>query len=435
MSLPQEIIRLKRENKSLSQRNISTFVEGLANGTISDAQIASFAMAVLLRGMTVEETAVLTNEMLHSGQILNWHRFNITGPIIDKHSTGGLGDKVSLILAPAAAAMGMVVPMISGRCLGHAGGTLDKLDSIPGYNSVPDISTFQKTVLKIGCAIIGQTSDLAPADQRLYAIRDVTATVESLPLITASILSKKLAAGVNGLSMDIKTGNGAFTPTLKEAQELSKMLTVVGLKVGLSIAISITDMNQPLGTNIGNALEVAEAVAFLLGKREARLQEICVLLLAKMAILGGLTNSLEEGICKAMAVLNNGTAAERFVEMVSALGGPSDFLKSFQTQLPKASVIRACKPDFQGFIKSMDVRSIGLNVVELGGGRRYLNEPIDYAVGFSEFQSIGTLVGPDVPIALVHARNESSAERAIQRLKSSVIIGDEPPSVQPLIYD
>jgi thymidine phosphorylase len=434
--LPQEIIRLKRDNKSLSQHNISMFVKGLADGSVSDAQAASFAMAVLLRGMTVDETAILTNEMSHSGKMLNWRRFNLIGPIIDKHSTGGLGDKVSLILAPAAAAMGMVVPMIAGRGLGHAGGTLDKLDSIPGYNSVPSISTFQQTVLKTGCAIIGQTSELAPADQRLYAIRDITATVESLPLITASILSKKLAAGVGGLSMDIKTGNGAFTSTVKEAQNISKLITTVGLKVGLPVTTSITDMSQPLGTNIGNALEVSEAVAFLIGKkREPRLQEVCVLLLAKMAVLGGLTNSLEEGKYKATAVLDNGTAAERFAEMVSVLGGPSDFLKSFQKQLPEASVIRACKPDFEGFIKSMDVRRIGLGVIELGGGRRYSSESINYAVGFSEFKGIGTLVRPDVPIALVHARDESSAERAIQCLKSSVIISNEAPIVKPLIYD
>src|SRR5882724_7054078 len=322
--LPQEIIRKKRDGGTLGEAEIRFLIAGLTSGTVSEGQVAAFAMAVFFRGMSMPERIALTVAMRNSGTVLDWRGLSLPGPVIDKHSTGGIGDKVSLMLAPILAACGGFNPMISGRGLGHTGGTLDKLDSIPGYQSQPDLENFRKVVKEVGCAVIGQTDDLAPADRRLYAIRDVTATVESIPLITASILSKKLAEGLDGLVMDVKCGSGAFCDTEEMARDLAKSLVAVANRAGLPTVALITDMDCVLGRDVGNALEVAEAVFYLKGEgtREPRLHEVVMSLAGEMLALGKLAPSVAAGRARAEAALEDGRAAEKFSRMVAALGGP-----------------------------------------------------------------------------------------------------------------
>src|SRR5215470_10431480 len=315
--LPQEIIRKKRDGFALSEAEIGFMIEGLTKGTVSEGQVAAFAMAVFFRGMAMPERVALTVAMRNSGTVLDWRGLDLKGPVIDKHSTGGIGDKVSLMLAPILAACGGFNPMISGRGLGHTGGTLDKLDSIPGYKSQPDLATFRRVVKEVGCAVIGQTDDLAPADRRLYAIRDVTATVESIGLITASILSKKLAAGLDALVMDVKTGSGAFMAKLEDSRELARSIVDVANGAGLKTSALITDMNQALGRKVGNALEIVEAVDYLTGKaRETRLHEATLALAGELLALGGLAGNAEAGRAKAEGALASGKAAEIFGRMV-----------------------------------------------------------------------------------------------------------------------
>jgi len=324
--LPQEIIRRKRDGEILKPEEISEFIQGLTDGRVTEGQAAAFAMSVFFRGMKSPETVALTLAMMRSGTQLSWQELD--GPVLDKHSTGGIGDNVSLMLAPAIAACGGYVPMISGRGLGHTGGTLDKLDSIPGYISQPDNELFRKVVRETGAAIIGQTADLAPADKRLYAIRDVTATVESIPLITASILSKKLAAGLQGLVMDVKTGNGAFMPTLEGAQELATSLADVANGAGLRTVALITDMDQPLASAAGNAVEVLNAVEYLTGAhRDERLHEVVIALGAEMLVIGGLAKDSSEARKRITRSIEDGSALERFQRMITALGGPHDFVE------------------------------------------------------------------------------------------------------------
>ena len=327
MSLPQEIIRTKRDGGALSDAEIAEFIAGLVSGAVTEGQAAALAMAIFLRGMSADECVYLTRAMLRSGDKLDWSGERLPGPVLDKHSTGGVGDNVSLMLAPMLAACGGFVPMISGRGLGHSGGTLDKLDSIPGYVSQPDNALFRKTVREIGCAIIGQTDNLAPADKRLYAIRDVTATVESIPLITASILSKKLAAGLDGLVMDVKCGSGAFMSDLAGARALAKSLVHVAIGAGLPTVGLITDMNEPLASAAGNAVEVLNAVEFLRGdKRDPRLLEVTVALGAELLVLKGLAVDVASARAALEASLVSGAAAERVERMVAALKGPAKFL-------------------------------------------------------------------------------------------------------------
>lgn len=424
MRLPQEIIRDKRDGRELAETDIADFVAGLADGRIGEGQVAALAMAVFFRGMSMAERVALTRAMTNSGAVLRW---NLPGPVLDKHSTGGVGDKVSLVLAPLVAACGGFVPMISGRGLGHTGGTLDKLDSIPGYRTAPDLATFQRVVGETGCAIIGQTAELAPADRRLYAIRDVTATVESVPLITASILSKKLAAGLGGLVMDVKTGSGAFLPTLDEARELARSIVEVAAGAGLPTVALLTDMNEVLGRNAGNALEVAEAIDLLAGRGgDERLREVTLELAREMLALGGLDPS------RAEPALRSGAAAERFERMVAALGGPRDILAR---KLEAAPVVRPAPPRRAGFVARIDVRAVGLAIVELGGGRTRAEDPIDHRVGLAEVAGLGERVGPERPLALVHARSEAEAARAAARLAEAFSIAEAPPSRTPLVLE
>jgi thymidine phosphorylase len=423
--LPQELIRRKRDGAALSAEEIAFLVRGITDGSIAEGQVAAFAMAVFFRGMTMDERVALTRAMTASGVALVWSGRKLSGPLLDKHSTGGVGDKVSLVLAPLVAACGGHVPMISGRGLAHTGGTLDKLDSIPGYDTAPDLDLFQRVTEEAGCAIIGQTADLAPADRRLYAIRDVTATVDSIPLITASILSKKLAAGTDGLVMDVKTGSGAFAPDAAAARELADSIVTVAEGAGLPCVALITDMNQVLGRTAGNALEVGEAIAYLTGgTRDERLHEVVMALGAEMLVLGGLAPDPAAARNRLEAALGSGAAAERFARMVASLGGPPDLVENPGSYLPTAAVVRPALPERPGVVATVDARRVGLTVVELGGGRRRATDKIDHGVGLSEVAGPGEAVGPDRPLALVHARSPEAAKAAERGLRTAVALGD-----------
>ena len=420
-----ELIREKRDGATLREDEIARLVAGIVDGSVSDGQVAAFAMAVYFRGMTREECASLTRAMSRSGAVLDWP--DLGGPILDKHSTGGVGDKVSLILAPVVAACGGFVPMISGRSLGHTGGTLDKLGSIPGYDTTPDVGRFQVAVRAAGCAIVGPTAALVPADRRLYAIRDVTATVDSIPLITASILSKKLAAGLDALVMDIKVGSGAFAPSLETATVLAESLLAVAEDAGLRAGALLTDMAQVLGHHVGNALEVREAIDFLTGKeRESRLHAVTAALASDLLVLGGLARDGVEASAAVEKALASGAAAERFARMVTALGGPRDLVERPERHLARAPVELAVVPDVAGVVTRVDARSVGLLVVELGGGRQRVEDAIDSAVGLADVRGVGDAVTQDRPIAVVHARSPADAEAVATRLRRAVTVGDAP---------
>jgi thymidine phosphorylase len=434
--IPQEIIRKKRDGGSLSTAELQFVVKGIADNSLSEGQVAAFAMAVFFRGLNGDERVALTTAMRDSGTVLQWHDIGIDGPILDKHSTGGVGDKVSIMLAPMVAACGGFVPMISGRGLGHTGGTLDKMGVIPGYRVDPDIATFRKVVKEQGCAIIGQTADLAPADRRLYAVRDVTATVESIPLISASILSKKLAAGLEGLAMDVKTGSGAFMEDPAKARMLAKTLVGIGHGAGLPITALLTDMDEVLGTTVGHALEMDEAISYLTGgrPRDPRLHEVTIALAAEMLCLGKLAASVDEGRAKAQASLDKGIAAEYFSRMVAALGGPTDYLPNYWSKyrLP-AKVVKPFAAPRDGFLNGMDCRDVGVAAIVLGGGRRKASDVIDLTVGFSQFRPVGSQLHEGDLICLVHAADEGKADAAIAELTAAIRIGDAAPVAGPVV--
>jgi thymidine phosphorylase len=432
--LAQEIIRIKRDGGTLSDAQIQSFVAGLVDHGWSEGQAAAMAMAIFLRGLSAGETVALTRAMTHSGEVLAWPAADWPGPVLDKHSTGGVGDKVSLMLAPILAACGAIVPMISGRGLGHTGGTLDKFDSIPGYQTAPSVDTLRSALRAAGCAIIGQTAALAPADRRLYAIRDVTATVESIPLITASILSKKLAAGLQGLVMDVKCGNGAFADTPEMALALARSIVRVANGAGLPTRALVTDMNQVLGHAAGNAVEVLEAVHYLRGEHRApRLHQVTRRLCAEALQIGGLAADEPAALARVDAVLASGAALEHFAKMVAALGGPADFCGRPAHYLSAAPVRREVPALRDGWVQAKATRDIGLAVVELGGGRRLASDRIDHRVGFSGLLSIGQPVARGQPLAIVHAASEDAAAMAAATLQRCIVIGDAPPAPQPLL--
>ena len=433
--LAQEIIRTQRDGQALRTPHIQYFVQGLVDGSWSDAQVAAMAMAIFWRGMGPDQCATLTHAMAHSGSVLAWP--DMQGPVLDKHSSGGVGDTISLMLAPMVAACGGYVPMVSGRGLGHTGGTCDKLEAIPGYCTAPDARLFDHVVRSVGCAIIGQTADLAPADRRLYAIRDVTATVESLPLIVASILSKKLAAGLDGLVMDVKCGNGAFASTREDADALAHGIVSVAGQAGLKATARITDMNQVLGHSVGNALEVAEAIAYLRGDsgrqagsetglctREARQHAVTMALGCELLVLGGLARDTAHATQRLEAALDSGAAAEHFARMVAALGGPTDLLEYPTRHLAAAPVVLPVPALHSGVLRAMQTRDIGLAVVEMGGGRTQANGAIDARVGLSHVQPLGTHFAVGEPMAFVHAADVASAQRAIAQLQAACTIGE-----------
>jgi thymidine phosphorylase len=429
--LAAEVIRRKRDGHALTEEEVRFAVAGIADGSLSDAQVGALAMAMFLRGMEPAERVALTAAMTRSGTVLEW---DLDRPVLDKHSTGGVGDKVSLMLAPIVAACGGAVPMISGRGLGHTGGTLDKLDSVPGYDTTPDLETLRRVVAEAGCAIVGQTADLAPADRRLYAIRDATGTVESIPLIVASILSKKLAAGLDALVMDVKFGSGAFMARREDAEALAAALVEVAAGAGLPTVALLTGMDEVLGSTAGNALEVREAIDYLTGAaREARLHEVTIALAGSLLAQGGLAEDDAAGREAAERALDSGAAAERFAAMARALGGPADLLEAPERHLAAAPVQRAVAPESAGAVAAVDARAVGLVITGLGGNRRREDDAIDPAVGLTEVAPLGAEVGPDRPLAVVHAASEDAAERAAAELRAAYTVRAEAPAPAPAV--
>jgi len=433
MLLPAEFIKAKREGQELSPAAIRDFVDGIAAGQVSDAQIAAFAMAVYFQQMSMSEQTAFTLAMRDTGHCLHWP--GLDGPILDKHSTGGVGDLVSLIMAPMLAACGAYIPMITGRGLGHTGGTLDKLESIPGFDVNPSEQVFEQTVRKSGLAMTGQGSGLAPADGRLYAVRDVTATVDSIPLIVASILSKKLAEGLDGLVLDIKTGNGAFMRERNRARDLAVNLIEVAELAGLPCRALITDMNQPLARNAGNALEIAEAVEYLRGGyRQPRLEDVIMSLGSELLMLGGLAQNLKSARFMLNRVIENGMAAESFARMVSMQGGPADFIEQPAKYLAAAPVVRPLTAPVDGCIEHMETRAIGLSIVTLGGGRKRAEDNIDHRVGLSDFCLVGDKVRQGDPLVTIHAADDAAWETAADMLAEAIVIGRRKDAL-PAVYE
>ncbi|WEX77522.1 thymidine phosphorylase [Sinorhizobium numidicum] len=430
--LPQEVIRKKRDGGQLEADEIAGFIKGLADGSISEGQVAAFAMAVWFAGMNREECVALTLAMRDSGEALDW---SILGrPVVDKHSTGGVGDNVSLMLAPIVAACGPAVPMISGRGLGHTGGTLDKLESIPGYDIQPSPALFRRVVDEVGCAIIGQTANLAPADKRLYAIRDVTATVDSVPLITASILSKKLAAGLQSLILDVKLGNGSFMADASETEILARSLVDVANGAGVRTSALITDMNEPLADAAGNALEIKNCLAYLRGEKAGtRLDKVVMALAAEMLVAAGVAAGPAQAEAMARRALQSGAAMERFARMIHLLGGAADFVDHAETYLAKAPVVVPVDAGRDGYLTACRTRELGMVVIALGGGRTRPDEEIDHRVGLDGLKPLGTRVQKGEPIAFIHAADRQMAGEMRKMVAALYTIEDEQPAPRPVI--
>ncbi len=433
MRLPQELIRTKRDGGTIPAEDIADFIAGLTDGRVTEGQAAAFAMAVFFRGLSRSERVALTRAMTESGTVLRW---DLPGPVLDKHSSGGVADAVSLALAPMVAACGGFVPMISGRGLGHTGGTLDKLASIPGYDAMPGLDRFRSVTAGVGCAIIGQTADLAPADRRLYAIRDVTGTVESLDLITASILSKKLAAGLVGLVMDVKVGSGAFMAEIPAAQGLARSIVDVAGGAGLRTVALITDMDSPLASSAGNALEVAYALDYLTGRaREPAFHAVTLALAAEMLVVGGISSDVADASARLESGLASGRALEVFARMVAALGGPVDLVERTGLYLPAAPVTRPVIAKTEGFVASIATRELGLAVIGLGGGRTRPLDEIDPRVGLTGLPRIGARIEPGQALATIHAVDAVSAERAEAALRAAYRIAPTPVESMPAILE
>lgn len=433
MFAAEQVIQRKRDGHRLSASEIDAFIRGITAGEVTDAQIAAFTMATWFRGMSGEETAQLTLCMRDSGRVMSWA--GLDGPVLDKHSTGGVGDLVSLVLGPLVASCGAYVPMISGRGLGHTGGTLDKLESIPGFDTAPSAGRFEKLVRQNGVAIVGQSEELAPADRRIYAVRDVTATVSAPPLMISSILSKKLAEGLDGLVLDIKYGNGAFTAGPSEALELAEQMSSVAANAGLACNALVTCMNTPLASSAGNALEISETIAFLRGEPvNPRLREVTLGLSAELLCLGGLAESPAAASIMLNSALESGRAAEKFAGMVAAQGGPADLLERPRSYLPSAPVVRPLEARQEGFIRAIDTLAVGDVVVSLGGGRRKAEDHIDPAVGVSALLTIGDRVEADSPLAVIHAADESAWISAAKTLESSIELSRQPVDEETAIY-
>jgi thymidine phosphorylase len=432
--LPQETIRLKRDGGAIAAADLDRVARALADGSLSDAQAGAFAMAVWLRGMTPAECADWTRAARDSGETFDWRGESPPGPILDKHSTGGVGDLVSLALGPMLAACGAWVPMIVGRGLAHTGGTLDKLESIAGYASRPAPERVRRAVREAGVAIVGAGDRIAPADRRLYAIRDVTATVDCLPLIVGSILSKKLAAGLDALVLDIKHGNGAVLPEPGRGRELARAMSATAAEAGLPLSALLTDMSEPLARSAGNALELREAMAMLRGEpADARLLEVTLALGAEVMRLGGLAKDEAAARAALSASLATGAAAERFARMVASLGGPADLLEKPDVHLAKAARVVDVPANRDGVITAIDTRAVGFAVVRLGGGRTAPDQSVNHAVGFDRLLPVGATVRMGEPIARVHAAGTGDAEAAAAALTAAFSIGDRPPEARPLI--
>lgn len=426
------LIRCKREGQRLDASQLQAIAQGIGGGAWSDAQIAAFAMAVAWRGMGADECREFTLALRDSGQRLRWDHLH--GAVLDKHSTGGVGDCVSLLLAPLLAACGGYVPMISGRGLGHTGGTLDKLESLPGYDVNPSPGRLRQVVAEVGCAIVGQSDDLVPADRRLYGVRDVTATVDVADLIVASILSKKLAGGAQALVLDVKTGSGAQLPDSAAAIALADRLLAVAAGSGMTLRVALSDMGQVLGREAGNALEVRAVLDLLCGRGGCpRLRDLTLALGSELLHMGGLARDPAEADRRLRQALDSGAAAERFARMVAALGGPTDVLERPEAYLPQAPVQRAVLTSADGYVTTLDVRALGQVVVELGGGRKHPGQALDHAVGLAAVLGRGSRIEPGQPLAIVHARCEADAQIASDAVRQAFTIGDAAPAPVPLV--
>ncbi|CAN5776572.1 thymidine phosphorylase [soil metagenome] len=438
MTLPQDIIRHKRDGLELTTMEIETFIQGATSGLISEGQIGAFLMAVYLKGMCMHETVALALAMRDSGRVLDWEPWGLADQrLVEKHSSGGVGDeKITLIVAPLAAACGVHAPNISARGLDFTPGEVDLLDSIPGYNTAPGPDRFRDVVRDVGCAIIGPTPDLAPADRKLYFVRDVTATVESVPLITSSIMSKKLASGAQGYVICVGSGSGAFMPTLERARELAAAMGQVASDAGVPSVMLLTNLDVVLGTSVGNAVAVAEAVDFLTGEaRDSRVQELVLTVAAEMAVMAGVAPDIDSGRLLAERRLLDGSAAERFERMVAALGGPVAFISQAARHLPGAPHIAALEPETPGFVIGMDAGAIGRALVALGGGRRRPDDDLDLGVGFTRIAGVGDEVGHGRPLCLVHARDEATWVQVADLVRKAFRVGAEQPRPEPMVLE
>ena len=435
--IPQEIIARKRDRGTLSAEEIAFFVAGVTDGTIAEGQIGAFNMAVYLNGMTRDETTAFALAMRDSGDVIDWAPLGVGGPtLIDKHSSGGVGDeKVSLIVAPLVAACGIRMPMISARGLGHTGGEVDLMESM-GCAIAPPAELFARTVADVGCAIIGPTGRLAPADARIYYVRDVTATVESIPLITGSIMSKKLAAGINGLVMSVNYGSGAFMPTLEAARALALSMLGVAEGAGVPMVTWLCDMDEVMGDAVGSLPQIREVIAYLTGgPREARLEQIVTRLSAEVLVMGGLAADIAAAEAMLAARLADGSAAERFARMVAALGGPADLVDHPDRYLQRAPFARPVVPAGEGFVARVDARAVGMALLSIGSGRTRPDQSIDHGVGLTGMAHVGDRVGPGRPIAVLHARDEAAFERAAAAIRAAVTLADAPVPPSPVLIE
>lgn len=421
-----ELLQRKRDGGRLTPQEIDSLISSFTRGEIPDYQMAALLMAIYIRGMNLRETVALTQAMMKSGQVMNLSM--LSGPKVDKHSTGGVGDKVSLILAPLVAACGVIVPMVSGRSLGHTGGTLDKLEAIPGFKTNLGLDEFTQILGKIGVAIIGQTEEMCPADQKMYALRDVTATVESLPLITASIMAKKLAEGIDGLVLDVKTGRGAFMPRLRAARQLARLMISVGVKMGKRVVALITAMDQPLGNTVGNALEVREAIAALKNRWPPDLKEVTLTLAEEMLLLAGRAQTRPQARRQILRVLENGRALQKFQQMVKEQGGNPAVVED-DTLLPVAKYKRDCLAEREGYIRSIDAYQVGMLGLDIGLGRRRLTDQISPGAGFVFHKKVGDQVKESEVLAEVFADADVSAERVAARLAQCFTYSERPVQV------
>lgn len=428
--IPYQIIKKKRDGETLTAEEIKSFVLRYTKGEIADYQMASFLMAVFIKGMNVSETAALTKVMVESGESCDFS--DVDAVKVDKHSTGGLGDKTSFILAPIVASLGLVVPMISGRALGHTGGTLDKLESIDGIKVDLGLKEFSRIVRETGLAIGGQSQNLCPADKKMYALRDVTATVDCVPLITSSILCKKLAEGIDGLVMDIKVGSGAFMKSMKDASALTKSICSIGKNLGLKITAVISDMNQPLGFAVGNAIEIREVIDVLKGKGPKDTRDLSVLLAAHMVLIARRAKKIEEAIKLCESTLDDGSAFEKFKEMVKAQGGDADLLDK-EEGIPLASKSFSFRAEKNGYIYSMNTEEIGLSIVDLGGGRKQSGEAIDHGVGLLFRRKLGEPVKAGDEVIKIYYEDENKLNIAVERLKAAIEISRKKPEKNKLI--
>jgi pyrimidine-nucleoside phosphorylase len=436
---PQDLIEKKRDRQPLTHAEIAFLIQGYTRDEIPDYQMAAFLMAAFLNGLNDAETTALLDEMLHSGIVLNHD--DIAAPKVDKHSTGGVGDKTSLVIAPVAAACGLCVPMISGRALAHTGGTLDKLEAIPGFRTNLSLEEFKATLKQCGVALIGQTKEIAPADRKIYALRDLTATVPFRPFIVASILSKKLAEGIDGLVLDVKFGNGAFMQTMEDARALAQMLVNASRAMGKRTVALLTNMNQPLGRWVGNAVETMEAVEVLRGNLAGDFAELSIELAAQMLIVGGLTDDLNEARNRCAKVIQSGAALQKFKDVVAAQGGDAWFIDYLSMVVGSADAVPPTKQNIiitsscTGFVSHIQTDEIGRIVMDWGGGRQKLEDPIDYAVGLYIHAKLGDRVNLGDPLVTAYFNDKEKLESMTARILNAYEISDNPPQLEPLIKE